>query len=216
MEVSFNNLEKGFEARLDNLERRFENLLEMVQNINQTLQQRGNSSGDSSIGAEGNLEAQKGSRSGAVEEPWRRLEIPLFSGDDAYGWANGVERYFNLKGVLEHERLQAVMVAMEGKTLSWFRWWRLCVSNPSWEDFKAAIIRRFQPEFDFDILVQEDRSESWEQEYRGKNEALKFKNEVGREEVIHKEVEQGQWWRSKKLMLQTRLKGKRVMQIWVI
>ncbi|KAJ1433421.1 hypothetical protein SESBI_05947 [Sesbania bispinosa] len=178
------------EVRSNNLERGFENLLEMVQNINQTLQQRGKSSGDSGIGAEGNLEGRNGSRSGAVEEQWRKLEIPLFSGDDAYGWVNRVERYFNLKGVLEQERLQAVMVAMEGKTLSWFRWWRFCRSNPSWEDFKAAVISKFQPEFDLDIWVQEDGSESWEQEYRGKNEALKFKNEIGREEAIRKEVEQ--------------------------
>ncbi|KAJ1382980.1 hypothetical protein SESBI_43795 [Sesbania bispinosa] len=160
MEARLDNLEKGFETRLDNLEvrfnnleRGFENLLEMVQNINQTLQQRGKSSGDSGIRAEGNLEGRNESRSGAVEERWRKLEIPLFSGDDAYGWVNRVERYFNLKGVLEQERLQA-------------------------------------PEFDLDIWVQEDGSESWEQEYRGKNEALKFKNEVGREEAIHKEVEQ--------------------------
>ncbi|KAJ1383535.1 CLU domain [Sesbania bispinosa] len=197
MEARLDNLEKGFEARIDNLEVRFnnlervfENLLEMMQNINQTLHQRGNSSGDSGNSVEGNLGGQNGTRSGAAEERWRKLEIPLFSGDAAYGWVNRVERYFNLKGVLDQERLQVVMVAMEGKALSWFRWWGLCVLNPSWEDFKAAVIRRFQPEFDLDILVQEDGSKSWEQEYRGKNEPLKFKNEVGREEAIHKEVEQ--------------------------
>ncbi|KAJ1422786.1 hypothetical protein SESBI_12833 [Sesbania bispinosa] len=45
-------------------------------------------------------------------------------------------------------------------------------------------------EFDPDIWVQEEGSESWEKENRGKIEALKFKNQVGREEAIHKEVEQ--------------------------
>ncbi|KAJ1396994.1 hypothetical protein SESBI_32166 [Sesbania bispinosa] len=167
MEARLDNLEKGFEARLDNLERRFENLLEMVQNINQTLQQRGNSSGDSSIGAEGNLEGQKGSRSGAVEEPWRRLEIPLFSGDDAYGWVNRVERYFNLKRVLEQERLQAVMVAMEGKTLFGFAGGGFAVRT-----HHGRISRQLSLD------------------NRGKNEALKFKNQLGREQAIHKEVEQ--------------------------
>ncbi|KAJ1415930.1 hypothetical protein SESBI_17769 [Sesbania bispinosa] len=177
------------EAKLDNLERGFENLLEMMENINWNLQQKGNStnpSGDSGNGADGNL----GEGAGSIEDRWRRLEIPLFSGDDVYGWVSRVERYFNLKGILEQERLQAVMVAMEGKALSWFRWWGFCNSNPSWEDFKAAVISKFQPEFDLDIWVQEEGSESWEQEYRGKNKALKFKNQVGREEAIHKEVEQ--------------------------
>ncbi|KAJ1440425.1 CLU domain [Sesbania bispinosa] len=190
LEVKFNNLERGFEDRFNNMEKGFENLLEMLQNINQTLQQRGNSSGDSGNGVEGNLGGQNGIRSGAAEERWRKLEIPLFSGDDAYGWVKRVERYFNLKGVLEQERLQAVMVAIEGKTLYWFRWWRFCRSNPSWEDFKVAVISKFQPEFDLDIRVQEVGSESWEQDNRGKNEALKFKNQLGGEEAIHIEVEQ--------------------------
>ncbi|KAJ1381715.1 hypothetical protein SESBI_44900 [Sesbania bispinosa] len=110
-----------------------------MENINRNLQQKGNptnTSGDSGNCANGN------SGEGAREDRWRRLEIPLFSGDDAYGWVNRVERHFNLKGVLKQERLQAVMVAMEGRALSWFRWWRFCVSNPSWEDFKAAVIKK--------------------------------------------------------------------------
>ncbi|KAJ1419540.1 hypothetical protein SESBI_15101 [Sesbania bispinosa] len=186
-------MEGSFEDRFCTLERGFENILEMLQNINQKLQQGGNSFGDSGNNMEGNLGnlgGQNGIMNGAAEERWRKLEIPLFSGDDAYEWANRVERYFNLKGVLEQERLQAVMVAMEGKTLSWFRWWRFCRSNPSWEDFKAVVISKFQPEFDLDIRVQEVGSESWEQDNRGKSEALKFKNPLGREEAIHIEVEQ--------------------------
>ncbi|KAJ1406262.1 hypothetical protein SESBI_25181 [Sesbania bispinosa] len=46
------------------------------------------------------------------DEKWRKLEIPVFSSDDAYGWVLRVERYFQLKGVLEHEKLHVVMVAM--------------------------------------------------------------------------------------------------------
>ncbi|KAJ1421151.1 Endonuclease/exonuclease/phosphatase superfamily [Sesbania bispinosa] len=53
-----------------------------------------------------------------------------------------------------------------------------------------ALLKKFQPEFDPDIWIQEEGSESWEQDNRGKNEALKFKNQLGREDAIHKEVEQ--------------------------
>ncbi|KAJ1404260.1 hypothetical protein SESBI_26727 [Sesbania bispinosa] len=170
MEARLDNLEKGFETRIDKLEVSKEGTLQgtVASALKKILKD------ETDLGA----------------EQWRKLEIPLFSGDDAYGWVNRVERYFNLKGVLEQERLQAVMVAMEGKTLSWFRWWRFCRSNPSWEDFKAAVISKFQPEFDLDIRVQEEGSESSEQNNRGKNEALKFKNQLGREEAIHIEVEQ--------------------------
>ncbi|KAJ1413258.1 Retrotransposon gag domain [Sesbania bispinosa] len=78
-------------------------------------------------------------------ERWCKLEIPIFAGDDAYGWTNRLERYFHIKGVSERERMSAVMVAMEGRALSWYRWWESCNPNPSWEGFKTAMIRRFQP-----------------------------------------------------------------------
>ena len=79
------------------------------------------------------------------EERWRKLEIPVFEGTDAYGWLNRVERYFDLKKMSDGEKLQAVMVAMEGKALAWYQWWEFSTQNPTWEDFRTAILRRFQP-----------------------------------------------------------------------
>ncbi|KAJ1415921.1 Retrotransposon gag domain [Sesbania bispinosa] len=168
----FNNMERGFEDRFCNLERGFENILEMLQNINQKLQQGGNSSGDSGHSVEGNLGGQNGTRNGAVEERWRKLGIPLFSGDDAYGWVNRVERYFNLKGVMEQERLQVVMVAMEGRALTWFQWWEFCTVNRTWEGFRTAVIRRFQPSMaqnPYELLLGLKQTTSVE-EYREKFE----------------------------------------------
>jgi len=34
---------------------------------------------------------------------------------------------------------------MEGKALTWYQWWEFCSPNPTWEDFKAALLKRFQP-----------------------------------------------------------------------
>ncbi|KAJ1417644.1 Retrotransposon gag domain [Sesbania bispinosa] len=164
MEIRFNNLE----IRFDNLEKGFENLLEMMQNVNRTLQQKGNPSGISGNDADRNSGEGTESRSGTVEDRWRRLEIPLFSGDDAYEWVNRVERYFNLKGVLEQERLQAVMVAMEGRALTWFQWWEFCTVNQTWEEFRTAVIRRFQPSMaqnPYELLLSLKQTTSVE-EYR--------------------------------------------------
>ena len=66
------------------------------------------------------------------------------SGDDAYGWVNRLECYFQIKGVTEAERLEAILVAMEGKALNWYQWWENNSINPTWEGFKTAVIRRFQ------------------------------------------------------------------------
>lgn len=80
-----------------------------------------------------------------VKKGWRKLKVPVFYGDDASGWTNRVERYFELKEMNDNEKLQAVMIAMEGKALTWYKWWEFCVQNPTWEDFKSAVIQRFQP-----------------------------------------------------------------------
>jgi hypothetical protein len=51
------------------------------------------------------------------------LEIPIFKGDDAYGWLVRIERYFRLNGVRVHEKLDAAVIALEDKALNWFQWW---------------------------------------------------------------------------------------------
>jgi len=76
---------------------------------------------------------------------WRKLDIPVFIGEDAYGWTNRLERYFRLKEVTEDERMQAVLIALEGKALNWFQWWETCNPKPTWDAFKIAVVRRFQP-----------------------------------------------------------------------
>ncbi|XP_057453204.1 uncharacterized protein LOC130745077 [Lotus japonicus] len=75
----------------------------------------------------------------------RRVDIPMFDGSDAYGWINRVERFFQLSRVGEEERLEMVMIAMEGKALGWFQWWEEQAPERAWEPFKHALIRRFQP-----------------------------------------------------------------------
>jgi hypothetical protein len=76
------------------------------------------------------------------EKRWRKLKVPVFYGDDACGWTNRVERYFELKEINDNEKLQAVMRAMEGKALTWYKWWEFCAQNPTWEDFKSAVIQK--------------------------------------------------------------------------
>ncbi|XP_073220670.1 uncharacterized protein [Cicer arietinum] len=78
-------------------------------------------------------------------EKWRKLEIPIFAGDDAFGWTHRLERYFLLKEVTEEEKMQATVMALEGKALSWYHWWEKCNPNSNWEGFKIVVVRRFQP-----------------------------------------------------------------------
>ncbi|MCI41699.1 hypothetical protein A2U01_0062933, partial [Trifolium medium] len=53
------------------------------------------------------------------KQKWPSLMIPIFDGEDAFGWRSRVERYFELKGVGHHEKIQTAMIAMEGKALTY-------------------------------------------------------------------------------------------------
>jgi len=75
---------------------------------------------------------------------WRKLDIPVFIGEDAYGWTNRLERYFRLKEVTEEERMQVVLIALEGKALIWFQWWETCNLKLTWDAFKIVVVHRFQ------------------------------------------------------------------------
>ena len=74
------------------------------------------------------------------------MELPIFSGEDAPGWLVRVERYFDVNGVRENERAELVLVALEGRALSWYQGWEDQHPYPSWRQFREALLRRFQPE----------------------------------------------------------------------
>ncbi|MCI08211.1 hypothetical protein A2U01_0029286, partial [Trifolium medium] len=68
----------------------------------------------------------------------RKLEIPIFKGDDAFGWLVRIERYFRLNGVRVHEKLDAAVIALEEKALHWFQWWEEQTPSRAWDEFKIA------------------------------------------------------------------------------
>nr|KYP45086.1 Transposon Ty3-G Gag-Pol polyprotein [Cajanus cajan] len=91
-----------------------------------------------------------------ITEKFRKMELPIFEGEDAPGWIGRIERYFRLRNINELEKMEVVLVAMEGEALSWLQWWESCTENIAWEEFKEAILKRFQPtmvENSFEILL---------------------------------------------------------------
>ncbi|RZC28895.1 hypothetical protein D0Y65_000750 [Glycine soja] len=48
---------------------------------------------------------------------WRNLEIPIFGADDPMSWLTKIERYFRLRTVREEDKLEVVMVTMNGEAL---------------------------------------------------------------------------------------------------
>ncbi|KAF7836177.1 Retrovirus-related Pol polyprotein from transposon 17.6 [Senna tora] len=74
---------------------------------------------------------------------YRRLELPIFNGEDPIGWLFRVERYFIVNAVPGEEKLDAVAVCMEGKALNWLQWLEVRKPVQSWSEFKTELLRRF-------------------------------------------------------------------------
>ncbi|PKU74310.1 1-phosphatidylinositol-3-phosphate 5-kinase [Dendrobium catenatum] len=70
--------------------------------------------------------------------------MPIFEGEDAYGWIYKVERYFVVNGLMEEEKLIAAGLCLEGKALSWYQWRDQRRPIRNWREFKNCIIERFQ------------------------------------------------------------------------
>ncbi|XP_047152645.1 uncharacterized protein LOC124824277 [Vigna umbellata] len=138
--------------RLQRMENLISGLSGMVEKItcNST-----SGSNNTDLLAEKNVENDQDSKVNGGSR-WRKLDIPIFAGEDAFGWTNRLDRYFHWQEVSEVERMQTVMVALEGKALNWFRWWESCYPYPTWESFKMAVVQRFQPNMlrnPFEVLL---------------------------------------------------------------
>ena len=48
--------------------------------------------------------------------------MPIFKGENAYGWVYRVERYFAINGLLERKKLMAAALCLEGNAFMWFKW----------------------------------------------------------------------------------------------
>ena len=46
--------------------------------------------------------------------------MPLFDGSDPDGWLSKAKRFFKINRMGEREKLDAIMVNMEGEALTWY------------------------------------------------------------------------------------------------
>lgn len=74
----------------------------------------------------------------------RRIEIPMFGGEDPIGWIFRADKYFFVNCFRAEDKVQAVGVCMEGLTLTWLQWEEARGLFGSWEEFKETLIERFQ------------------------------------------------------------------------
>lgn len=73
----------------------------------------------------------------------KKVELPMFDGDDPMGWITRAEIYFEVQNSSEAIKVKLAKLCMEGTTIHWFNLLCATVENLSWEDFKRALIERY-------------------------------------------------------------------------
>nr|GEW78768.1 ankyrin repeat-containing protein [Tanacetum cinerariifolium] len=75
---------------------------------------------------------------------FKKLKMPIFDGEDAYGWIYRMESFFKIQGVEALEQLQVAELCLEGEALSWYCWSEGRSPFRSWEGLKRRLLNRFQ------------------------------------------------------------------------
>ena len=86
-------------------------------------------------------------RRGGNEE-WhggRRVEMPVFMGENPDGWIFRANRYFAAYGLTEEEKLVAAAMSLYGDALSWYQWIDSREAFGSWENLKTRLLLCFRP-----------------------------------------------------------------------
>ncbi|CAH1442237.1 unnamed protein product [Lactuca virosa] len=84
------------------------------------------------------------SRSNFQQADFQKIEMPIFDGEDSHGWIDRVERYYEIQGIKDTERLKTTSLCMEGLTLAWYRWAENQTPFRTWATFKQRLLARFQ------------------------------------------------------------------------
>lgn len=88
-----------------------------------------------------------GREKGSWERPdfrARKIESPIFEGEDPDSWTYRAERFFTLNRLNNAEKLEAAVVCLEGDALNWFRWEDKRRKITNWEELKSLLLRRFR------------------------------------------------------------------------
>ncbi|XP_016191925.1 uncharacterized protein K02A2.6-like [Arachis ipaensis] len=140
------------ESRFDTIESRMEEMFRSVQETLQRFDSRidafeNRAPNRNERGSPGSqLAAGSSAGSRGTPEQWRKLELPIFRGDNAVVWVERMEQFFLLRTVPEEEWLTVATFAMEGRAFTWFRWWEATAPVLQWRFLGAALLRHFQPE----------------------------------------------------------------------
>ncbi|KAH9733790.1 hypothetical protein KPL71_017135 [Citrus sinensis] len=79
----------------------------------------------------------------SVQTRFSKLNFPKFEGENPNGWIYKCDRFFNINGIVEEEKVEMVSIHLEGHALEWFQGYEAGHENINWESFSTDIIAHF-------------------------------------------------------------------------
>ncbi|KAL6527965.1 hypothetical protein OROHE_014915 [Orobanche hederae] len=95
-----------------------------------------------------------GGSNGGGNYRFRKLDMPIFDGNNPDGWILRAERYFQFYRLSEEEKLEAAVVGMEGDALLWYQWEHRRRPIRRWEELIALMLRQFRPTYSGSLYEQ--------------------------------------------------------------
>lgn len=83
--------------------------------------------------------------SGGTNWRFKKLDLPMFDGENPDGWILRAERFFNFYKLAEEEQVEAAIVALEGDALLWFQWENNRRPIRGWDEMKRVMLQQFRP-----------------------------------------------------------------------
>ncbi|KAE8661535.1 hypothetical protein F3Y22_tig00113725pilonHSYRG00880 [Hibiscus syriacus] len=75
--------------------------------------------------------------------PCPKLELQMFDGSNPRGWVRKCQKYFNLLGVPEEQKLDVAAMYLMGKAETWFDGYIIQKHRVTWHEFEADLCHRF-------------------------------------------------------------------------
>lgn len=86
---------------------------------------------------------------------FKKVEMPVFSGDDPDGWLFRAGRYFDIHRSTDSEKVTVAVISFDGDALSWYRWeTRDGQEFVGWDDFKIRLFIQFRPSQEGSLCAQ--------------------------------------------------------------
>ncbi|MCH97391.1 retrotransposon gag protein [Trifolium medium] len=84
----------------------------------------------------------------------KKVELPMFDGDDPAGWISRAEVYFRVQDTSPEIKVSLAQLCMEGPTIHFFNSFLNEEEELTWERVKFALLERYEGHRDGDVYEQ--------------------------------------------------------------